>query len=188
MHNAPQLAAHLRCRSLQQKAHYQKLSGQRRWAALAMTLVKLHCHTCNCGAASVGRHIAASSREWSTCMPQPEAASPRTGIIAIAGLRRPAHTMPRQLPRAAATACQSMPGRAAVRAASSCWRGLIRRQFGTSGPRQLAGAAGGSSPDNADGKLSERYGLKRSVRVSALLGENGLIRGAGVVRALFDHP
>ena len=76
-----------------------------------------------------------------------------------------------------------MPGRSAAGAAPGCWHSPLSRQFGTSSsPRQPSGAGGGS-PDNTDGRLSERYGLKRSVRVTALLGENGLVRGAGVVRA-----
>lgn len=181
MHNAPRLGAHLRCRLLQCRGHCQKPGGHQGWAAIVMTLAGLHGGTCSSRTASVGRRSAASLGDYRTSMPQPEGADQCKHLLAC--LRRPACSTKRTLPAAAAAARHSMPGRSAAGAAPGCWHSLISRQFGTSSsPRQPSGAGGGP-PDNTDGRLSERYGLKRSVRVTALLGENGLVRGAGVVRA-----
>ena len=180
MHNATKLAAHLRCRTLQHRAHCQKPSGQGSWTALAMTLVGLQG---SFGAApTTGRQ---AGRQCSTPIPQPEGASHRRDFAAT--LRSPANIQPWPVPQAAAAACQSTAGRAATGAAAGCsWRSLISRQFGTSNPGRLSGSGGG--PPNDTDRLSERYGLKRSVRVTAMLGENGLVRGAGVVSAFSNDP
>ena len=62
-------------------------------------------------------------------------------------------------------------------------RQRVIRHFGTS-QRLMSGADDSSAGAAQWGRLSRQLGVRRCVQPSAVLGENGLVKGAGVVRAI----